>query len=286
MWGFFCVLSARVAIVKGEDPHEMVGRALELIRAEESVSTDDTVLIKPNYITAKDPSTGVTTDPRVVEELIRFAQHCGAKSITVGDGGAGDTESAFDTVGLRDIVLRLGVNLIDLNHDRRTTVRIPGALALNEVDIARTAIDSTCIFNVPSLKVHHMALVTLCMKNLMGVVLPKGSMHAELHAKLVDLASLLKPRINVIEGIVGSELDEVHGNPVRMDVIIAGTDIVATDAVGAMVMGIDPKKVTHIRLASKRGLGVGKIQNIEILGDPVESVRRDFKLPPTFQSKF
>lgn len=280
------MLSARVAIVKGEDPHEMVRRALELIRAEEMVSTEDTVLIKPNYITAKDPSTGVTTDPLVVEELIRFAKRCGAKSITVGDGGAGDTERAFDTVGLRDIVSRLGVNLIDLNRDRRARVRIPGALSLNEVDIARTAIDSTCMFNVPSLKVHHMALVTLCMKNLMGVVLPKGSMHAELHAKLVDLASLLKPRINMIEGIVGSELDEVDGNPVRMDVIIAGTDIVATDAVGAMAMGIDPKKVTHIQLASKRGLGVGKIQNIDILGDPVESVRRDFKLPPTFQNKF
>lgn len=280
------MLSARVAIVKGEDPHEMVRRALELIRAEEMVSTEDTVLIKPNYITAKDPSTGVTTDPLVVEELIRFAKRCGAKSITVGDGGAGDTERAFDTVGLRDIVSRLGVNLIDLNRDRRARVRIPGALSLNEVDIARTVIDSTCMFNVPSLKVHHMALVTLCMKNLMGVVLPKGSMHAELHAKLVDLASLLKPRINMIEGIVGSELDEVDGNPVRMDVIIAGTDIVATDAVGAMVMGIDPKKVTHIQLASKRGLGVGKIQNIDILGDPVESVRRDFKLPPTFQNKF
>lgn len=280
------MLSAKVALVKGEDPHEMVRRALELIRAEDLVSTEDTVLIKPNYITAKDPSTGVTTDPLVVEELIRFAKRCGAKSITVGDGGAGDTERAFDTVGLRDIVSRLGVNLIDLNRDRRARVRIPGALSLNEVDIARTVIDSTCMFNVPSLKVHHMALVTLCMKNLMGVVLPKGSMHAELHAKLVDLASLLKPRINVIEGIVGSELDEVDGNPVRMDVIIAGTDIVATDAVGAMVMGIDPKKVTHIQLASKRGLGVGKIQNIDILGDPVESVRRDFKLPPTFQSKF
>ncbi|MFB0568033.1 MAG: DUF362 domain-containing protein [Nitrososphaeria archaeon] len=280
------MLSAKVALVKGEDPHEMVRRALELIRAEDLVSTEDTVLIKPNYITAKDPSTGVTTDPLVVEELIRFAKRCGAKSITVGDGGAGDTERAFDTVGLRDIVSRLGVNLVDLNRDRRARVRIPGALSLNEVDIARTVIDSTCMFNVPSLKVHHMALVTLCMKNLMGVVLPKGSMHAELHAKLVDLASLLKPRINVIEGIVGSELDEVDGNPVRMDVIIAGTDIVATDAVGAMVMGIDPKKVTHIQLASKRGLGVGKIQNIEILGDPVESVRRDFKLPPTFQSKF
>lgn len=280
------MLSAKVALVKGEDPHEMVRRALELIRAEDLVSTEDTVLIKPNYITAKDPSTGVTTDPLVVEELIRFAKRCGAKSITVGDGGAGDTERAFDTVGLRDIVSRLGVNLVDLNRDRRARVRIPGALSLNEVGIARTVIDSTCMFNVPSLKVHHMALVTLCMKNLMGVVLPKGSMHAELHAKLVDLASLLKPRINVIEGIVGSELDEVDGNPVRMDVIIAGTDIVATDAVGAMVMGIDPKKVTHIQLASKRGLGVGKIQNIEILGDPVESVRRDFKLPPTFQSKF
>jgi len=54
--------TAKVAVVKGQTPELMVKRSLELIDANELIASNDRVLIKPNYICAKHPSTGVTTD--------------------------------------------------------------------------------------------------------------------------------------------------------------------------------------------------------------------------------
>jgi len=277
--------AATVAIVRGTSPSQMVRKTLKLIQGTNLVSPDDKVLIKPNYVAAKHPSTGVTTDSRVVEALIKFAKECGTKDITVGEGGSGDTEAAFETVGIKEITSKLGAKLIDLNRDQRVAIQIPRALSLREINVAKTAVQSTCIINAPTLKIHHMALVTLGMKNLMGLVLPKGSIHQELQKRLVDLASIIKPKINIIDGLVGCEHDEVHGRPVGMNIIIAGTDIVATDAVGAAVMGIDPEDVEHIRLAHERGLGTGKLEEIEILGEPLESVKKIFELPQELKAK-
>jgi len=275
--------TAKVAIVKGQSPKSMVKRSLELIRASQLVTAEDRILIKPNYICAKHPSTGVTTDSQVVEALIEFVKECGCRNITVGDGGSEDTDRVFDAVAIRQTAARHGVRLIDLNDDERVEVSVPNALALHKVSIAKTALDSTCIINVPKLKVHHMALVTLCIKNLMGAVLPKSIIHSQLNEKLADLASLIRPRFNIIEGMIGSELDEVDGKPVRMDLLISGRDIVATDAVGSAVMGIDPRRVRYISLAEGKGVGTGDLAKIEILGEPIEKVKRSFRLPSAFE---
>jgi uncharacterized protein (DUF362 family) len=65
------------------------------------------------------------------------------------------------------------------------------------------------------------------------------------------------------------------GDPVKMDLIIAGKDVVATDATCARVMGLDPHEISHIRTAAEKGLG--NIDNIEILGTKLEDVKRNFK---------
>jgi uncharacterized protein (DUF362 family) len=147
----------------------------------------------------------------------------GISNMVVGEGGAGDTERAFNVVGIKDVVKRHNIRLI--NKDPIISLKIPNALALHEVGIAETALKSTCIINVPKLKVHHMSLVTLCMKNLMGLILPKSIMHDRLNEKIVDLTTLFKDKVklNIIDGLVGSEEDEVYGSPVQMNLIIAGT---------------------------------------------------------------
>ena len=278
---------ARVAIVRGEDPYGMLRRALDLIEAEKLVTRGDRILIKPNYVIAKHPSTGVTTDSRIIDGIIDFLKNMEAKDIIVGEGGAGDTRRAFDVVGIRNIVRKHGVKLVNLNRDLRVRMRVPEALALHEIDIAETAIKSTCIINVPKLKVHHMALVTLCMKNLMGLILPKSIMHNHINEKIADLASLFKDRVklNIVDGLVGSEEDEAHGSPVQMNLIIAGKNMVAVDAVASAVMGIDPSRVKYLKLAEEKGLGTANLDNIEVIGERIGEVRRNFRLPPAFRNR-
>lgn len=270
-----------VAIVKGEDPKRVATRALKLIDAGDLVSPSDKVLIKPNYILAKPPESGITTDPRVIDSVIDFLHERGIRQITVGEGGLStDTaDEAFRLVGLTDIAARKNVKLVNLNRDETVRVSIPDALVLKEANVAKTALESTCIINVPKLKVHKYATVTLGMKNLMGAIQPKGAMHTSIHEKLVDLTRLLKPKLTIIDGVYGEELDEIHGRPVKMGIVIASEDVVAADAVGAAVMGINPVSVPHIALAHEMKLGVGRLIEIEVVGSSIEEVQREFQLP-------
>jgi uncharacterized protein (DUF362 family) len=80
----------------------------------------------------------------------------------------------------------------------------------------------------------------------------------------------------VIDGFVAMEgKGPVDGTPVKMDLILASRDVVAADATGCRVMGIDPHDVSHIRRANVKGLG--NIDNIQIIGDKIENVTRAFK---------
>jgi len=268
---------SRVAIVRGTDPPEMTVRAMEMVDAARAVSGDKPVLIKPNYIDASHPSTGITTDARVIEGVVAFLEKHGVKEIIIGEGaGMGDTLDAFKIGGVDEVARRWKVRMVDLNKDEFVEVHPRNARTLKKVKIARTALEST-IISVPKLKPHRWAGATLSLKNMMGAMTPKGSMHGHLSQNIVDLASVIKPSVAVIDGIIAGEGHETSGNPVEMNLVIAGTDPVAVDVVGATVMGIRPEYVKHLSLAEECGLGTCNLERIQVLGEPIERVRRKFR---------
>lgn len=281
------MMKASVAIVKGKCTSRLLNTVLDMVGTKKLISPRDKVLIKPNCVVAKHSSTGLTTDSRVIENIIEYVKRLGIEELIVAEGGAGQsTERAFEIIGIREVARRQKIDLVDLNQEARIQVRIEQPLELHQVEIAESVYNSTCIINVPSLKVHHLTLITLSMKNLMGTILPKNIMHENIDEKIVDLASIFKDKVklNVIDGLVGAETDEVHGTPVKMNLIIAGSDMVAVDTVSAAIMGIDPRKVKYLQLAAKRGMGVSDLNKIDILGEKIDNVKRKFKLPPEFTS--
>jgi uncharacterized protein (DUF362 family) len=100
----------------------------------------------------------------------------------------------------------------------------------------------------------------------------KGS----LSKNIADLASILRPSISVVDGIIAGEGHETSEDPIEMNLVIAGIDPVAVDAVGAAVMDISPTDVKHLFLAEKKELGTCNLEEITILGDPIEKVKRKF----------
>lgn len=268
---------ARVAIVRGTNPPGMVVTALHMVDAGQAVSVEKPVLVKPNYVTTDHPSTGITTDCRVIDGVVSFLKQHGAKEILIGEGtGFRDTLEAFRVAGVDRVAERWNVRMVDLNKDEFIEVRPPNARTLKKVKIAKTALEST-IVSVPKLKPHSGASVTLSLKNMMGAMTPKGSMHGHLSQNIIDLASVIKPSIALIDGIIAGEGHETSGNPVEMNLVIAGTDPVAVDAVGAAVMGISPDSVKHLRLAEESGLGTCDLKRIQIVGEPIEKVQKKFK---------
>jgi len=268
---------AIIAIVRGDNPVNMTIEALEMVNADKAFQVEERILIKPNYIDASHPSSGVTTDARIVEGIVKFLKENGLTNIAIGEGsGLADTMKAFKVAGVDEVAKRWGVDLIDLNDDEYVTAEVPSPLALKTVRIAKTSLNSA-IISVPKLKLHRMAGVTLSLKNMMGVVSPKGQIHRSLSKKIADLVSLVKPRLAVIDGIIGGEGHELAGRPVEMNLVIAGLDPVAVDTVGAAVMGFDPRKAEHIVLASKKGLGICDLNKIRVVGEPIEKVKKKFK---------
>lgn len=278
---------SKVSIVKGTRPVKVTVKALEMIRSDVDyiLSKPKPILIKPNYINSKPPSTGITTDSRVIEGIIKFLRQRKTKDIIIGEGsGWADTFEAFKVAGVDAVAERWDVKLVDLNKDKIIEVNPPNPLSIKKIKVAKTSLESI-IISVPKLKLHRIATVTLSLKNMMGALASKGSMHkGSLSKNIVDLASVLRPSISVVDGIIAGEGHETSGNPVEMNLVIAGTDPVAVDAVGAAVMGISPTDVKHLVLAEKKGLGTCDLEKITVLGEPIEKVKRKFHR--SFSSRF
>jgi len=266
---------SKVIVLKTDNPIKGAIKALEEINAKENI-TKSSILIKPNYITARVPSTGITTDSRVIEGIIQYLQLNKMNDIIIGEGsGDCDTFLAYKVSGIYELGNKYNVKLIDLNKDEFIDVKVKEPLIINSYKLAKNIITNS-IISVPKLKPHRLATVTLSIKNLMGALANKGIAHKHIHKKLVDLYSVIKPDLAVIDAIIAGEGNEKGAMPVEMNLIIAGTDLVAVDSVGSYLMGINPKNVGHLVLAEKKRFGVSNLKNIEIIGEDIDKVKRTF----------
>jgi len=136
---------------------------------------------------------------------------------------------------------------------------------------------------MPVMKTHTATGVTLGMKAMFGV-LPerkKTRYHPKLDHIIVDLVSALKPKLTIIDAITAMEgKGPLEGELVELGLVIAGNNVVSTDACAAAVMGINPSSIDHLRLASEKGLGTIRLDEIEVKGESIEVVRRPFRQAP------
>jgi uncharacterized protein (DUF362 family) len=272
--------ASRVAIVKGPRGHEPVYKALDLIDYKIALNGWDRTLIKVNFITTKTWDTGATTDPVVVEAIIRKLQELPLEVLVVeSDATVTNATKAFRVTGMAEMCERNGVEWLNLRHVKdRVELPIPDGLALKKIKVPRIVAESAVI-SAAKLKTHSETGVTLGMKNMFGL-LPdkfKGRYHARgMHKVILDINRVVRPVLTVVDGFVAMEgRGPINGSPVKMETIIAGLDVVATDATAARVMGFDPMRVPHIRMAHERG--VGDMEDVEVVGDGVDSVRKIFK---------
>ena len=268
-----------VAIVKGERGHAPVFKALDLIDYKSALAGYDIVLIKVNFITDKTWDTGATTDPIVVEAIIKKLKALHVKVYVVeSDATITSADKAFEVTGMKDMCNRNGVEWLNLRYVKnRVKLAVPNGEVLKSITVPRLVTESA-IISAAKLKTHINTTVTLGMKNMFGL-LPdkfKGKYHMKgISNVVVDINTVIKPALTVIDGFVGMEgQGPIDGSPVQMNLIIAGRDVVATDATAARVMGFNPFEIKHIRKAFEEGLGRSEAK---VLGEKLETVKRPFK---------
>ena len=248
---------SRVAIVRGERGYEPVFEALDLIDYRSALAGFSKVLIKINFITTMTWDTGATTDPLVVEAIIQRLKRLPIEIYVVeSDASLTNADKAFEATGMADMCKRNGVGYLNLRYlGDKVKIPIPNGEALKDVTVPRLVRESALI-SAAKMKTHMSTKVTLGMKNMFGLLPDKLKMkyHAiGINKVIVDINTVLKPHLTIIDGFVAMEGNgPTDGIPIKMNLIIAGKDPVATDATCARVMGLDPHEVSHIRTAYQK----------------------------------
>jgi uncharacterized protein (DUF362 family) len=193
----------------------------------------------------------------VVEAIIQRLKKLPVEIYVVeSDATMTNAHSAFRDTGMAEMCKRNGIEFLNLRHVKdKVKIKIPDYETLKDVTVPRIVTESA-IISAAKMKTHMATKVTLGMKNMFGLLPDKFK--AKYHAKgiskvIVDINSVLKPHLTVIDGYVAmEEAGPANGSPVKMDLIISGKDPVATDATCARVMGIDPHEISHIRTANQK----------------------------------
>jgi uncharacterized protein (DUF362 family) len=166
-------------------------RSLNLIGLGEKLDRDYSVLIKPNLVRTPSTSGWATRDGAYsltltpdgdithrfcIEALLKILLEHGIRpeNITVGEApGGSEAEVVYGALGLHELCEGFGVNLLDLNNAPAMKVEILNGRMLQEVWLPKVALDVDFRINLATLKVHHLAVVSLCLKN-WGIGLPPG----------------------------------------------------------------------------------------------------------------
>ena len=279
-------MKAKVYVIKrkpNETTQDVVLRTLKKIPLKDFITnSEEKILINPNWVTSDHFSTGNVTSTDTLEGIVLYLIHeanIEPEKLIVADGGSFGISDKFFKLNEIFQLEEYGIKLQNLNNDEIIhDIEIPKPLSLKTVNIAKTAINASCIISVPSLKTHNMAKTTLSMKNMMGTIMPKSIMHSNIHKKIADLVSVLrsKMKFQIIDGIIGSNGWELGGKPIQMDLIIAGEDPVAVDRVGSAIMGFGMDKVKYLKYGEQKGLGIANLDDIEIIGKSISEVYHKF----------
>lgn len=252
------------------------------------------VLIKPNLAFQAPPESHAVVDPRVVEAVVAyFKENSQAGEIWVGDNPSlgmhvGRAKPAFGASGMEEAAKMGGADkVIYFDETDIVEVDIPGAKVFKKAAVFKPVLDADVVINLPKMKVHLAGTVTLGLKNWNGIIpnihpsaQQQGAHRIDLGQKFADLYRVRKADLTIVDAIIGMEGQGPHaGTPIEMNLIIAGTDTVATDAVSSYIMGFEPIEIPAVRCAAAEDLGEMDLQKIEVVGESADAVRKFFKRP-------
>lgn len=280
-----CSLSRdRVSVVKAEeDIAAAVNRGVNLIGGL-SLRGDERVIIKPNVCNARNPYGMVSTDIRVVEAIIELVRtRADRVAVVESDNVSGPAERRMSETGMLQRLDELGVEFINLSRDEAEPHEVAGV----EIQLPRTVMEADCFVNLPKMKTCAHTLVTLSIKNLLGVLIRarKNRLHHHLDEILPYLAKVVRHDLIVVDGITAMEGNgPVIGTPRNLGVITAGRNPVAVDAVCTQIMGFGPEEVGHLARTHEMGLGEIDLDSVDIVGDDWRGLVSAFDRPYTLRA--
>ncbi|MFH7319991.1 DUF362 domain-containing protein [Desulfurivibrio sp. D14AmB] len=258
-----------LVMTKGGDPRQATRQAVAALGGmDRFVSRGDIVVVKPNIAFDRGPELAATTNPQVLAAVAEMCLEAGARQVKVFDRTVNDARRCYVQSGIAAALKPLDVELKYVDDRRFREMRIGGE-ALPSWPLYTEAIEADVLINVPIAKHHGLARITMGIKNLMGIMGGNRSrIHQRLDLALAEMAGFVKPRLTIIDAIrilvangpQGGNLDDVR----HPGVIIAGTDQVAADSLGATLFEMRGSDLGYVREAVRLGVGEADLDKLEI----------------------
>jgi uncharacterized protein (DUF362 family) len=265
------VIPPDLVVATGGEPEQLVRQAIAALGGiQKFVPAGANVVIKPNICVAyRTYEYAATTNPWVVGTLVKLCFEAGAASVKVMDSPFnGSQEQAYKTSGIREQVEAAGGEMAYMLVYNFIKTAVPNGKSLKETSVYSDILKADVLINVPIAKTHSSSRLTLGMKNLMGVVLDRSALHANLGQCIADLNSIVRPQLTVIDAVriltaygpSGGSLSYVK----KLDTLIASPDVVAADSFAATLFGMKPADLAYIVAGTAMGLGRSDLENLKI----------------------
>ena len=237
---------------------ERVSEVFERFSETLPASRDASILLKPNLNANMNALTGNTTDLRVMAAVIEALKDLGYGRIRIGEG----TNSGYYRHGI-SVISRLkvdelarhyGIRVVDLNYSEPREIPFEDGVVAS---VAREVVEADLLINMPKLKTHFEAGMSVCLKNLMGCLVGqenKKKTHKRLAANIIRINDAVRPALHIVDGLIAMEgLGPTRGIPVKTGLVIAGADPYLVDLVCARLAGFDYSDVRTLKAAHELG---------------------------------
>ena len=264
-----------VAIMGGE-PDIMLRRALEEMGGiGKYVKKGNKVVIKPNIGWDKAPEMAANTNPILVKELVKQCLSAGAIEVLVFDHTCDNWQRSYKNSGIEDAVKEAGGKIVPGNDESMyKEVDLPKGVTLKKAKIHQALLDCDVWFNVPVLKNHGGAKMTISMKNLMGIVWDRQIFHrSNLDQCIADSCTFLKkPALNIVDAYRVLKTNGPQGKSeadvATLKTLLVSPDFVAVDTAAIkffnQVQEMDVNRVGYIAKAEELGIGVSDLDKLNV----------------------
>jgi uncharacterized protein (DUF362 family) len=296
-----------VALIQGQERRKIVHDALLAIdeQVRPRLQHKKYVVIKPNGVTSHNPLAATSAD--ALRGILDYLAPRFQGPVVIAESSAEDTLEVFESCGynrLRAEYREAKLSLLDLNREAKyeTIPLIDFDLHVRPVRLAARLLDPQAFVICSAvMKTHNTVVATLSVKNMvLGAPLhsargetpawsDKRKYHVgirQTHYNMLLTAQKLQPNWGaaLIDGFEGMEgKGPGAGTPVPSRIAIASTDYLAADRVALEAMGIDSRWIGYLVYCAQVGLGQYDLAKIDVLGAPLASVKRNYRLHPDIQ---
>lgn len=276
-----------VAITKAFTESKSLEKALDMLPIDRVIEKGDTVIITPNWVNDKGPKTGSVVGPKTLKTLIEYVKSKEPSKIYIATGsGGGKTPDIMTKVGYDKVISEENVEFIDLNYGPYVNLQLDHHI-IKSTPINKIIDEADVIISFTQLKNHEEATITASIKNIAmgwppaeihGYPKKNTGIHEDLHGFIrafankvpIDLAIVSCDKAMVGTGPSSGKSVDTPG------LIIASTDPVAADAVGARLLGFLPQAVAYLYGLYNDKVGEARVEKMDIKGLDIQEAEKIF----------